>query len=254
MQLHCFSFQFFIMLLVFLLFQGKWSSVECFRLDPRGAKYVRELVNEFLADPTSSRFDQIILPPQIGEELSDFLHPKVYIWCPITHWKIEVKCPLHGCQLTPRTFTDVVDKTSPKNPRLVYDLRGNVLMVQRIYLCRHKEKPHRYLSGSETILRSIPSLYSHACFPILMLYRSACSKNLVDHLETQILQGVSFLKTCEGLAAINFKEFSHRLRRYTLSAKSNVTDTGKLYEKFYADPMFSFPSNDLLMHIFLADF
>ena len=87
-----------------------------------------------------------------------------------------------------------------------------------------------------------------------MLYRSACSKNFVDHLETQILQGVSFLKTCEGLAAINFKEFSHRLRRYTLSAKSNVTDTGKLYEKFYADPMFSFPSNDLLMHIFLADF
>lgn len=118
MQLHCFSFQFFIMLLVFLLFQGQWSSVECVRLDPHGAKYVRELVNEFLADPTSSRFDQIILPPQIGEELSDFLHPKVYIWCPITHWKIEVKCPLHGCLLTPGTFTDVVDKTSPKNPRL----------------------------------------------------------------------------------------------------------------------------------------
>lgn len=49
------------------------------RLDPRGAKYVRELVNEFLADPTSSRFDQIILPPQIGEELSDFLHPGVQL-------------------------------------------------------------------------------------------------------------------------------------------------------------------------------
>lgn len=73
------------MLVVFLLFQGQWSSVECVRLDPRGAKYVRELVNEFLADPTSSRFDQIILPPQIGEELSDFLHPKVYIWCPCNY-------------------------------------------------------------------------------------------------------------------------------------------------------------------------
>lgn len=83
------------------------------------------------------------------------------------------------------TYADVVDKTSPKNPRLVYDLKGKVLMVQRIYLCRHKEKPHRYLSGSETILRSIPGLYSHACFPILMLYRSACSKNLVDRLETR---------------------------------------------------------------------
>ena len=34
------------MLLAFLLFQGQWSSVECVRLDPRGAKYVRELVND----------------------------------------------------------------------------------------------------------------------------------------------------------------------------------------------------------------
>ena len=73
-------------------------------------------------------------------------------------------------------------------------------------------------------------------------------------METQILQGVSFLKTCELLASLNFREFCEQVERYALFSKSSARETAELYEKFYSDPMSGFPSNDMLMFIFLQDF
>ena len=37
-------------------------------------------------------------------------------------------------------------------------------------------------------------------------------------------------------------------------SKSSAGDTAELYEQFYSDPMSAFPSNDMLMFIFLEDF
>lgn len=111
-----------------------------------------------------------------------------------------------------------------------------------------------YLSASETILRSLPRVYSQNCFPIQMLYRTACTKELLDLVETQILQGVSFLKTCEVPAMLNFKEFCQRVECYALFSTFSAVDNRELYEQFYSDPMSSFPSNDMLMYIFLEDF
>ena len=237
---------------VFILFHG--HKTNCIQLDPRAAKFVKLLVAEFIEKPTSTRFDNVILPPRTGLKLVDYLCPKVFIWCPIAHYNLELKCPLHNCPLKPGMFTDEVQKKSPRNPRLVYDLRGNVILVQRMYLCQHKGTPHRYLSASETILRGLPRLYSQNCFPMQMLYRTACTKELVDLVETQILQGVSFLKTCEVLATLNFKEFCERVERYVLFATFSAVDNKELYEQFYSDPMSSFPSNDMLMYIFLEHF
>lgn len=78
-----------------------------------------------------------------------------------------------------------------------------------------------------------------------MLYRSACTKELVDVLETQVLQGVSFLKICEVLAALNFKEFSERMERHALFTTSVDENTEDLYERFYTDTMSSFPSKTI---------
>ena len=238
--------------LVLILLHGQKTNGA--HLDPRVAKYVTLLVAEFMEKPTSTRFDHVVLPPRNGLTLADYLCPKVFIWCPVAHYNVEIKCPLHNCPLKPGMFTDEVQKKSPRNPRLVYDLRGNVILIQRMYLCQHKGASHRYLSASETILRTLPRVYSQNCFPIQMLYRTACTKELIDLVETQILQGVSFLKTCEVLATLNFKEFCERVERYALFATSSAVANRELYEQFYSDPMSSFPSNDMLMYIFLEDF
>ena len=109
------------------------------------------------------------------------------------HEWLEI-CPIHRCLLKPRFFTDQLSKVSARNPRLVYDLRGNGLLVQRMYVCNYNGMSHRYLSASETIFQSVPRLYSDNCFPFVMFYKLACTKELLDLLETQILQWVSFLK------------------------------------------------------------
>ena len=157
--------------LVLILIHGqKTNGVH---LDPRVAKYVTLLVAEFMEKPTSTRFDHVVLPPRNGLTLADYLCPKVFIWCPVAHYNVEIKCPLHNCPLKPGMFTDEVQKKSPRNPRLVYDLRGNVILIQRMYLCQHKGASHRYLSASETILRTLPRVYSQNCFPIQMLYKNS---------------------------------------------------------------------------------
>ena len=248
-QIALVSYSLFLVLI--LLHGQKTNGVH---LDPRVGKYVKLLVAEFMEKPTSTRFNHVVLPPRNGLTLADYLCPKVFIWCPVAHYNVEIKCPLHNCPLKPGMFTDEVQKKSPRNPRLVYDLRGNVILIQRMYLCQHKGASHRYLSASETILRSLPPVYSQNCFPIQMLYRTACTKELIDLVETQILQGVSFLKTCEVLATLNFKEFCERVERYALFATSSAVANRELYEQFYSDPMSSFPSNDMLMYIFLEDF
>jgi hypothetical protein len=61
--------------------------------------------------------------------------PKVFIWCPISHYQLKLLCPVHNTELVCKQWTSVLSKESHWNPRLVYDLGGNVIFVQRCYEC-----------------------------------------------------------------------------------------------------------------------
>ncbi|XP_031559544.1 uncharacterized protein LOC116295769 [Actinia tenebrosa] len=218
--------------------------------------YIRELLQEFKNDPTSSRFDSVIHPKLLGKGKSDFFLPKVFIWSPMDHFKSTIRCPEHGSVLEAMQWTDITEKKSPRNPRLVYDLHGNYLLIQRFYKCRHGQ--HKYLSAAPEIMRELPGVISHGCFPIKMLYKAACSKELMDLVISEVVQGVNFLQISEGIANLNYKEFCRRGERYLMSNSNNhekqSCDHDFFTEDFYCDTMFSFPSNDLLMKLFLEDF
>ena len=181
------------------------SSLNAIQLEKQAAIYINNLVDEFKENPASRCFDNIIPPPRTGKNIEDFFYPKIFIWCSIDHYGLEVMCPVHvlktGC------FTDEVEKKSPRNPRIAYDLFGNVLVIQRHYICCHKGISHRYFSASGAIMKAIPQMYSIGCFPLVMFHRSTCAKKLVDVLETQLLQGLNFIKICERIAAINFNDY-----------------------------------------------
>ena len=141
-----------------------------------------------------------------------------------------------------------------RNPRLGYDLRGNILIIQRYYVCRQKGAAHRYLSASTAVLEGLPPLYAN-CFPLIMYRRTACTKELVDFVETQMIQEVSFFKICEALAALNFKDYCSRLELSShCSHSSSYETTQSAMERFYTNELYSFPGNDKLMDIFLSDF
>ena len=47
--------------------------------------YVKKLVEEFIIDPQNNVYDNVIVPPRLGDGVQNFLLPKVFIWCPMQH-------------------------------------------------------------------------------------------------------------------------------------------------------------------------
>ena len=163
-----------------------------------------------------------------------------------------MKCPIRKKPLRPFVWTNSVSgKMDYNEARLVYDIQGNVILVQRIYRCAEGTYGHKIRSTSLDVLNSLPS-YIQAFCPIELFQRSGCTKRLLQYIETQIFQGENFLKISEGLAHLNFQEFCRMTNIYMAMEK----ETNKNYDSagvddFYENVLFSFPSNDQIMNLFL---
>ena len=125
------------------LFVSQSTICDAVTFDVNIDEYVKRLIVDFLSEPESSRYDNVIIPPRLGKKDHEFFLPKVFIWCPMQHFRLEIPCPIHHSPLTASFFTDELQKVSPRNPRLVYDLRGNILLVQRLYICNQGQQVHR---------------------------------------------------------------------------------------------------------------
>ena len=64
----------------------------------------------------------------------------------------------HWCCNDWQTMDNVISKKSYLNPRMVYDLGGNIILVQRYYRCTYQgfDRQCRYLSGSAAIAECLP--------------------------------------------------------------------------------------------------
>jgi hypothetical protein len=216
-------------------------------IDKDAHNALQRVIVEFKYDPENPRFDHVILT-----SISDcMILPKIFIWCPIQHYKLKLLCPIHNVGLQCKKWLSELEKESRWNPRLVYDLGGNVIFVQRSYECTsppglHWVK-HSYLSGSKDILDIIPRTFVRQ-LPIILHYRSAFTADLLDDIWTNIELGQNFLKISERMASLNFRKFQQRLSLQDSDHRDNVE------ESFYSNILYSFPSNDKLMQIFLEHF
>lgn len=100
---------------------------------------------------------------------------------------------------------------------------------------------HEYHSASEDILAVLPPEIIQK-IPFKLFYRSACSLDLLDYVIVHIGRGHNFMELSEDIASINFRAFCYH--------RSIATDENE----YYSNSMYSSPSNDQLMHIFLAYF
>ena len=139
-----------------------------------------------------------------------------------------------------------LEKKGNWNPRLVYGLGGNIILVQRLYKCisppgLHWPK-HTYLSGSKEILDMMPKTAIRQ-LPIILHHRSVFTIDLLYDIWMNTELGQNFLKISEQLASLNFRKYQ---QIFTLC--------DNIEKSFYADILYSFPSNDQLMQIFLEHF
>ena len=217
-------------------------------------RYIREIIKQFEEKPTDIKFSSIIHPPLIKDASTkaEFFMPKILLWSPQEHFSIPMKCPIHQKPLRPFVWTNSVSgKKDYNEARLVYDIQGNVILVQRIYRCAEGTYGHKIRSTSLDVLTSLPS-YIQAFCPIELFQRSGCTKRLLQYIETQIFQGENFLKISEGLAHLNFQEFCRMRNIYmAMEKETNENYDSAGVDDFYENVLFSFPSNDQIMNLFL---
>ena len=102
--------------------------------------YIKDLTEKFETDASHSRFFGIIEPPQVPTigRRQTFLLPKILLWSPQEQFPgvCMLNCPTHKeVSLKPWKWTNCLSESNSRRPRLIHDLFGNVLLVQRIYLC-----------------------------------------------------------------------------------------------------------------------
>ena len=214
----------------------------CISLGEKEQKILNNLLNEFNLQPTGPRYNSVV---QLG--ITSVL-PKVFIWCPKQHFQIDstCSCTMHEIAMAFHCWTSNLNANSFCQPRLVYDLFGNIIFVQAIYRCPYispdSSSCHDYHSASTEILAILPPHLSQQ-FPFKLFYRSACSQDLMDYVIVHIGRGHNFLELAEDIASLNFRAFSHQHR-------GNSHDA----DEYYANIVYGSPSNDQLMYIFLAYF
>lgn len=160
---------------------------DCFHcsLDKQHCKHGRQWIYQYL--PSEDR--RWVQNKSEGQEVSKcvkssctwqgekwfFFLPKIFIWSPWEQFpEVKLLCSVHKCHLEPKTFTSEFEKQD-KMPRIIFDLFGNILLIQCIYLCNTRGHRHNLVASSNNILSSLPD---HICniFLIPLFPCSGCTK------------------------------------------------------------------------------
>ena len=221
--------------------------------------YIKDLTDKFEKDASDSLLFGIIKTPAVSMtgRRQAFLLPKIFLWSPQEQYPAVcmLKCPMHkDVSLKPWKWTNCLGESNSRRPRLIHDLFGNILLIQRIYLCSQNRKTHKIYGSSPDLLKMLPESIREL-FPIQLFQRSGCSKRLLLYIKNQIIQGVNFLKISEGIAALNHEEFMRQGEIHNAAIRDGLID-GETYDEleFYANDLFPFPSSDQTTNLFLDNF
>ena len=130
------------------------------------------------------------------------------------HFQMVIYCPVHKFPLTFHSWNADLERRSFNEPRLVYDLHGNIILVQSLYRCpfnipcQQSRSGHIYRSASLEILHSIPKAIEDK-FPFKLCYRTAFPQDLLDYLVVHVGRGQNFLELSEDIMSMHFRTYSH---------------------------------------------
>lgn len=75
-------------------------------LDDIVQRYVEKVLCLFQQDMQADWFDHVIQPPTRADgetspvQQRHFLLPKLFIWAPVEHFQLQLRCPKHGAAMT----------------------------------------------------------------------------------------------------------------------------------------------------------
>ena len=154
--------------------------------------YLQMILEELRNDQTGGKF-LIINPPLNRAMKSHFFLPKIFVWSLQDKFiRCTLQFPVHKCTLQPWKFTSEAGAMD-RNPRLTFDLFGNILLVQPFYLCKIRggiltKLLHHLMTSCSlyhtTFRTSFQSLFLHAVIILIKFWI--------------IVRGVNFAKISEA--------------------------------------------------------
>lgn len=221
-------------------------------------KYIDMIIEKFEQNSDSFKHCPIIYPPlpSPGSPRENYFLPKLLLWSPQEQFQIRLRCPIHGKELRPYQWTRDVSGKQGESARLVFDFMGNVILVQRIYLCVQGRISHKLRSTTPDLHSTLPK-HIQAFFSAELFQRCSFTKPLIQLIETELLKGVNFFQISDSLASLNLREYAQRNSVYSsvssmnLPANVNASDNSS---HFYNNPLYSFPSSEQIIRVFLANF
>ena len=126
---------------------------------------------------------------RLGLSPEAFLVPDIVLWEPLSYFhSLSLICP--SCLeigvnelLRPIRWKD--GRTINDQPRFLYGLSNNVLLVSRIYLCKNK---HQILSHDDRILSQIDDQFLP---PFVLFYKTGVTRELFNFFTSHITAGMS---------------------------------------------------------------
>ena len=150
--------------------------------------YVDSIIQQFEEDSQRFSHSPFIYPPlpRPGSPKEAYFRPKLMIWSPQEQFGIVINCPEHGIELRPYQWTSDVSGKGGEMARLIYDLMGNVILVQRIYLCANGRQRHKLRATTPDVHNVLPS-YIKEYFPAVIFQRCSVSKTVIQFIDTEIV-------------------------------------------------------------------
>ena len=125
----------------------------------------------------------------VGDSPSAFLVPDVLLWDPLLHFpELVLLCPSCDETNTQETLNLIRWKDGSKDydqPRLLYGLRNDVLLVGRVYLCRNK---HQILSHDQGILYQLRAGFQP---PFMLFHKIGVTRELFRFFISHISAGMT---------------------------------------------------------------
>ena len=89
-------------------------------------EYLKQLRDRFCQNESYIQlFHNVIWRPFFSRFL-----PDVFLWFPVKQLHIQLCCPIHGSPLQESVWKTSSRKNNNQNPRLIYELQRNVLLIQ----------------------------------------------------------------------------------------------------------------------------
>lgn len=225
-------------------------------IDTRLEDYCKTLLAVYEKNPESELVQGIIEPwvcrSLDAMEESDYFLPKVLIWCPLTRFKLVLKCPTHGTVL--RNGVWKVSTKMSCEPRLLFDLDGNTLLIARYYVCSCRGIYHRILS-SDQVLRE--QVQRDVEIPFILAHRSGYTLRFLTHVRVEIGLGINFSEISQSLKKINLDNFVKRRDLMLLLYNYHNKQPSPKYldeTEFTENPLYAHPSDDHIREMFLLNF